>query len=84
VANGKWPIESHYPTQAKERLEWGTQHLLPVWQKLHPHPTLTKVGVTEAYIGMDPEMRSPEGAVPDTYRAVMLTRQGGPEVLEGL
>jgi hypothetical protein len=27
-------MESHYPTQAKERLEWGTQHLLPVGQKL--------------------------------------------------
>jgi hypothetical protein len=24
------------PTQAKGRLEWGTQHLLPVWQKLDP------------------------------------------------
>ena len=24
MANGKWHIESHYPTQAKERLEWGT------------------------------------------------------------
>ncbi len=23
-----------YPTQAKGRLEWGTQHLLPVWEKL--------------------------------------------------
>jgi hypothetical protein len=32
--NGKWHIESHYPTQAKRRLERGTQHLLPVWQKL--------------------------------------------------
>jgi hypothetical protein len=32
VANEKRHIESHYPTQAKERLEWGTQHLLPVWQ----------------------------------------------------
>jgi hypothetical protein len=21
------------PTQAKVRLEWGTQHLLPVWKK---------------------------------------------------
>jgi hypothetical protein len=30
VANGKWQIESHYPTQAKGRLEWGTQHLLLV------------------------------------------------------
>jgi hypothetical protein len=26
MRNGKWHIESHYPTQAKERLEWGTQH----------------------------------------------------------
>jgi hypothetical protein len=34
VADGKWHINSHYPTQAKRRLEWGTQHLLPVWQKL--------------------------------------------------
>jgi hypothetical protein len=33
VANGKLQIESHYPTQAKGRLEWGTQHFLPVWQK---------------------------------------------------
>ena len=32
VENWKWQIESHYPTQAKRRLEWGTQHLLPVWQ----------------------------------------------------
>src|ERR1700735_4991708 len=32
--NWEWHIESHYPTQAKVRLEWGTQHLLPVWQKL--------------------------------------------------
>jgi hypothetical protein len=24
VANGTWHIESHYPTQAKERLGWGT------------------------------------------------------------
>jgi hypothetical protein len=46
--------------------------------------TLTKVGVAEAYIGMDPEMRSPEGSVSDSYRAVVLTRQGGPEVLEVL
>ena len=23
-----------YPTQAKGRLEWGTQHLLPVWESL--------------------------------------------------
>jgi hypothetical protein len=30
VASGKWHIEGHYPTQAKGRLEWGTQHLLPV------------------------------------------------------
>jgi hypothetical protein len=34
VTDGRWLIESHYPTQAKRRLEWGTQHLLPVWQKL--------------------------------------------------
>jgi hypothetical protein len=34
VADGKWHFNSHYPTQAKVRLEWGTQHLLPVWQKL--------------------------------------------------
>jgi hypothetical protein len=34
VANGKRLIESHYPTQAKVRLEWGTQDWLPVWQKL--------------------------------------------------
>jgi hypothetical protein len=26
VANGKWHMKSHYPTQAKTRLEWGTQH----------------------------------------------------------
>jgi hypothetical protein len=30
VADGTWHIESHYPTQAKRGLEWGTQHLLPV------------------------------------------------------
>jgi hypothetical protein len=30
VASGKWHIEGHYPTQAKGRLEWGTQRLLPV------------------------------------------------------
>jgi hypothetical protein len=29
---GKQQIESDYPTQAEVRLEWGTQHLLPVWQ----------------------------------------------------
>jgi len=29
MANGKWHIESRHPTQAKGRLEWGTQHLLP-------------------------------------------------------
>ena len=34
VADGKWHFNSHYPTQAKVRLEWGTQRLLPVWQKL--------------------------------------------------
>src|ERR1700678_4135202 len=34
VGYGKPHIESHYPTQAKVRLEWGTQHFLPVWQKL--------------------------------------------------
>jgi hypothetical protein len=28
TSNGKWHSESHYPTQAKRRLEWGTQHLL--------------------------------------------------------
>jgi len=30
---GRWHIESHYPTQANGRLEWGTQHSLPVWRK---------------------------------------------------
>ena len=34
VADEKWHFNSHYPTQANRRLEWGTQHLLPVWQKL--------------------------------------------------
>jgi hypothetical protein len=34
LVNGEWHIESHYPTQAKVRLEWGTQQLLPVRQKL--------------------------------------------------
>jgi hypothetical protein len=34
VADGKWLIEGHYPTQAKGRLEWGTQHLLPGVAKL--------------------------------------------------
>jgi hypothetical protein len=33
LANGRRQIESRYPTQAKVRLEWGTQHLLPVWKK---------------------------------------------------
>ncbi len=28
AANRKWHIESHYPTQAKGRLEWATQPLL--------------------------------------------------------
>jgi hypothetical protein len=27
-ANGKSHVESHYPTQAKERLEWGTRHFV--------------------------------------------------------
>jgi hypothetical protein len=27
-------IESGYPTQAKGRLEWGTQHLLPLIQEI--------------------------------------------------
>jgi hypothetical protein len=31
MANWKWQIERRYPTQAKVRLEWGTQQLLPVW-----------------------------------------------------
>jgi hypothetical protein len=30
LADGKSHIGSHHPTQAKRRLEWGTQHLLPV------------------------------------------------------
>ena len=34
AANEKRHIDSHYPTQAKGRLEWGTQHFLPVWQIL--------------------------------------------------
>ena len=34
VEDGMWHIEIHYPTQAKGRLEWGTEHLLPVWQTL--------------------------------------------------
>ena len=29
VADEKSHDESDYPTQAKRRLEWGTQHLLP-------------------------------------------------------
>jgi hypothetical protein len=33
VANWKWHIESPHPTQAKRRLEWGTQRLLPASQK---------------------------------------------------
>jgi hypothetical protein len=32
VADGEWHFNSHYPTQANRRLEWDTQHLLPVWQ----------------------------------------------------
>jgi hypothetical protein len=35
VANGRWHINSHYPTQANRRLEWGTQQLLPVWRANH-------------------------------------------------
>jgi hypothetical protein len=31
--SGKLQIERRYPTQAKGRLEWGTQRLLLVWQK---------------------------------------------------
>src|ERR1700683_1756468 len=31
--HGRWQIASHYPTQAKGRLEWATQHSLPMWQK---------------------------------------------------
>src|ERR1700677_831548 len=34
TANAERHIDSHYPTQAKGRLEWGTQHFLPVWQIL--------------------------------------------------
>ncbi len=29
-------IESHYPTQAKRRLEWATQHLLCGSKSYHP------------------------------------------------
>ena len=42
VANGKWRIDSRYPTQAKERLEWGTHHLLLVWQKEEDRPATTQ------------------------------------------
>ena len=34
AAKEKRHIDSHYPTQAKGRLEWGTQHFLPMWQIL--------------------------------------------------
>src|ERR1700735_2217507 len=34
VADGKLQVQSHSPTQAKEWLEWGAHHLLPVWQKV--------------------------------------------------
>ena len=33
MASRKWHIESHYPSQAKVRLERGTRHLLHVRQK---------------------------------------------------
>ncbi len=35
VANRKWHIESHYPTQAKVRLEWATQRLWSCGRSLH-------------------------------------------------
>jgi hypothetical protein len=52
LADGKWHINSHYPTQAKRRLEWGTQHLSPVWPKLwwaSPGFPVELVGVGELH-----------------------------------
>src|ERR1700677_3932951 len=46
AANRKRHIESHYPTQAKGRLEWGTQHLLPVRRK-RAKPAPSGAGFTE-------------------------------------
>jgi hypothetical protein len=28
LPDGKWHVQSHYPTQAKSGLEWGTQRFL--------------------------------------------------------
>jgi hypothetical protein len=50
VANWKWHIESHYPTQANRRLEWGTQRLLPVGpkKKLRPLASILHRGVSRS------------------------------------
>ncbi len=45
VANRKWHIESHYPTQAKGRLEWATQVAVEATGSLRqrkPRPNKTK------------------------------------------
>ena len=45
-------IESHHPTQAKRRLEWGTEDSLPVWQKRENYlSTLSPVGTAESSPG---------------------------------
>ncbi len=41
--NEKWHSESHYPTQAKGRLEWGTQRLLLGWQRLRRVPPISQI-----------------------------------------
>jgi hypothetical protein len=58
VANGKWPIGSHYPTQAKVRLEWGTQHMLRVWQKL------LRISCTSLYTSLRMRLSSWKAATP--------------------
>jgi hypothetical protein len=40
AANGKRQIDSHYPTQAKGRLEWGTQHFFAGVAKDNPEKSL--------------------------------------------
>jgi hypothetical protein len=47
VANWKWHIESHNPTQANRRLEWGTPAFVAGMAKknmLHPLDSIVKRG----------------------------------------
>ena len=57
MADGKWLIEGHYPTQAKGRLEWGTQHLLPGVAKL---------------LGTSPVFSFPQSATKESLRTLVL------------